>query len=66
MLRLINVFSPLDIDSRPTKECDIVMPDQARAIASELGLPYYETRSVHLTQLNYFKLFIKVAVSISA
>jgi len=28
---------------RPTKECDIVMPDQARAIASELGLPYYET-----------------------
>ena len=30
--------------SRPTKECDLVMPDQARAIASELGLPYYETR----------------------
>jgi len=28
---------------RPTKECDIVMPDQARAIASELGLSYYET-----------------------
>lgn len=30
--------------SRPTKECDLVMPDQARAIASDLGLPYYETR----------------------
>ncbi|XP_046441529.1 rho-related BTB domain-containing protein 1-like isoform X3 [Daphnia pulex] len=28
---------------RPTKECDLVMPDQARSIASELGLPYYET-----------------------
>jgi len=28
---------------RPTKECDLVMPDQARAIASDLGLSYYET-----------------------
>ncbi|KAK2710218.1 rho-related BTB domain-containing protein 1-like isoform X2 [Artemia franciscana] len=28
---------------RPTRECDLVMPDQARSIASDIGLPYYET-----------------------
>lgn len=29
--------------SRPTRKSDLVMPDQARAIAKELGVYYYET-----------------------
>ncbi|XP_049777442.1 rho-related BTB domain-containing protein 1 [Schistocerca cancellata] len=28
---------------RPTRKSDLVMPDQARTIAKELGIPYYET-----------------------
>lgn len=28
---------------RPTRECDLVMPEQARGLAKELGVPYYET-----------------------
>ena len=28
---------------RPTRECDLVMPEQARALANEFGVPYYET-----------------------
>jgi len=29
--------------NRPTRKSDLVMPDQARAIAKELGVYYYET-----------------------
>lgn len=28
---------------RATKKCDLVMPDEARAVAKELGIAYYET-----------------------
>ncbi|CAG7716727.1 unnamed protein product [Allacma fusca] len=28
---------------RPTRECDLVMPEQARALANEFNVPYYET-----------------------
>ena len=28
---------------RQVREADLVMPDQARAVAKELGLPYFET-----------------------
>ncbi|CAL8077788.1 unnamed protein product [Orchesella dallaii] len=28
---------------RPTRECDLVMPEQARAMAKELGISYYES-----------------------
>jgi len=28
---------------RPIRECDLVMPEQARAVAKEIGAPYYET-----------------------
>ncbi|CAH0393986.1 unnamed protein product [Bemisia tabaci] len=28
---------------RPTRKCDLVMPDEARAVARELGIHYYET-----------------------
>jgi Rho-related BTB domain-containing protein 1/2 len=28
---------------RQVRENDLVMPEQARAVAKELGLPYYET-----------------------
>ena len=28
---------------RPARECDLVMPEQARALANEFGVPYYET-----------------------
>lgn len=28
---------------RAAKKCDLVMPDEARAVAKELGIGYYET-----------------------
>jgi Rho-related BTB domain-containing protein 1/2 len=28
---------------RPTRKADLVMPDQARSVAHQLGLTYYET-----------------------
>lgn len=37
-----NLFKITFCDSRPVRKCDLVMPDEARAMAREFGIPYYE------------------------
>ncbi|KAG1686692.1 Rho-related BTB domain-containing protein 2 [Nymphon striatum] len=41
--KLLSFYQDRSPFMRPIKECDILTPDQGRAVACEIGAPYYET-----------------------
>jgi Rho-related BTB domain-containing protein 1/2 len=44
--------------SSQVREGDLVMPEQARAVAKELGLPYYETSVLTYFGVNQVSHFV--------
>lgn len=41
--KCIGLLKLISICFRAARKCDLVMPDEARAVAKELGIGYYET-----------------------
>jgi hypothetical protein len=46
------------LPSSQVREGDLVMPEQARAVAKELGLPYYETSVLTYFGVNQVSHFV--------